>query len=113
MVDVSVKDKPLDCCIFFELFANQFPKIEEKFCSLNTEERGVGYKGSSFHRIITGSICQGGDFTYHNKQVHLWWKFQPAHTSILSVANAKKNTNAGQFVICTNKQAHELWEHKR
>ncbi|KAK8543560.1 hypothetical protein V6N13_076364 [Hibiscus sabdariffa] len=123
-MDVSIDGDPFERMIF-ELFPDVAPKTAENFRALCTGEKGIGpktgkplhYKGSFLHRVIKGSLAQGGDFVrrdgtsgesiYDGKFPDEQPRLKHDGPGLLSMAIADRDTVGSQFVI-TFKANHNL-----
>ncbi len=89
-----------------------FPDIAPKACEnfITHAEKGY-YKGTTFHRVISGFMIQGGDPRGNGTGGESIWgksfedEFSPKvkfdKPGLLAMANAGPNTNGSQFFITT------------
>lgn len=99
------------------LFGNIVPRTVKNFMALaqgfqielNGKEGWIGYKGTTFHRVIKDFMIQGGNITQDNRteNISVFGGIFPDENFLLthqsegwvSMANKGPNTNACQFFI--------------
>lgn len=112
--------------MFFHIMADV--NTAENFPALSMGEKELGYKDPSFHRVIPGFTCQGGEVTGHNGnggrfiygEIFEGDNFILEHTGpgILSIAKAGPNANVSQVYIFSAKtewldDKSGLWDGER
>lgn len=65
--DIAIDGQPAGR-IEMGLYGSTVPKTAENFKQLCTGQPGFGYKGSAFHRIIPGFMCQVSEFEKKKKR---------------------------------------------
>lgn len=120
--DITIGGEPVGR-IVMELYNSVVPKTAQNFLSLCRGDAGNAstgqkkhYKGCAFHRVISGFMIQGGDFTrgdgtggesiYGAKFADENFIVKHTEAGLLSMANAGPNTNGSQFFITAGPTPH-------